>query len=91
MLPQRVLRGRCDPVSKVNAGRGREDWSMLTRIALPGLSLAALPIASAQAQDRDGAKVIGAGDGISCTCYYSLQPGAAIEPGKWWKTPLRCT
>jgi hypothetical protein len=62
---------------------------MHSRIALLGCALAALPIASAQAQDRDYARAIGPADGIFCNYDYSLsaQPGAAAEPGKWWKTP----
>ena len=61
----------------------------LTRIALFGLALAALPIASVQAQDREYARTIGPADGIFCKYDYllSTQPGAAIEPDKWWKTP----
>jgi hypothetical protein len=62
---------------------------MLSRIALLGFALAALPIASVQAEDRDYARTIGPADGIFCTYDYSLsaQPGAATEPDKWWKTP----
>jgi hypothetical protein len=62
---------------------------MLSRIALLGFALAALPIASAQAQDRDYARAIGPADGIFCNYDYSLsaQPSAATEPDKWWKTP----
>lgn len=62
---------------------------MLSRIALLGLALAAMPIALAQAQDRDYARAIGPADGIFCTYDYSLsaQPGAVTEPDKWWKTP----
>jgi hypothetical protein len=62
---------------------------MLSRIALLGFALAALPIASVQAQNRDYARVIGPADGIFCTYDYSLsaQPSAVTEPDKWWKTP----
>ena len=60
----------------------------LTRLALCGLALAAVPIAS-QAQNREYARTIGPADGIFCTYDYSLsaQQGAAVEPDKWWKTP----
>jgi hypothetical protein len=88
---QCALRGCCDSASiktRMPEQTG-EDGSMLTRIALLGCVLVAMPIASAQAQDRDGAKTIEPADGIFCTYDYSLsaQPGAATEPGKWWKTP----
>ena len=61
----------------------------LTRIALLGLTLAVMPIASAQAQNREYARTIGPADGIFCTYDYSLsaQPSAATDPDKWWKTP----
>ncbi|MET4070716.1 hypothetical protein ABID58_005525 [Bradyrhizobium sp. S3.2.6] len=59
---------------------------MLSRIAQLGCALAAMPIASAPAQDRDYARTIGLTDGIFCNYDYSLS-SAATEPGKWWKTP----
>jgi hypothetical protein len=61
----------------------------LPRIALFGLALAAMPITSVQAQNREYARTIGPADGIFCTYDYSLsaQPSAATEPDKGWKTP----
>jgi hypothetical protein len=65
------------------------DRTMLTRFALLGFVLVAMPIASAQAQDRDYPRRIGPADGIFCQFEYSLSrlPGSATDPGKWWKTP----
>jgi len=62
---------------------------MLSRVALLGCALAAMPIASVQAQDRELARTISSADGIFCSYDYSLSapPSAAGEPDKWWKTP----
>jgi hypothetical protein len=65
------------------------DRTMPTRIALFGFVLAAMPIASAQAEDRDYPRQIGPADGIFCQYEYSLSklPSSATDPDKWWKTP----
>ena len=62
---------------------------MHTRIALFGFVLAAMPIASAQALDREYPRTIGPADGIFCKYEYSLSklPDSATDPDKWWKTP----
>ena len=62
---------------------------MLTRIALFGFVLAAMPITSAQAQDKDYPRQITAADGIFCEYDYSISrlPSSAPDPDQWWKTP----
>jgi len=62
---------------------------MLTRLALFGFALAATPIASAQAQDRDYPRKIVSSDEIFCEYQYLLSkpPSSVTDSDKWWKTP----